>query len=85
MEYVFVCPAGSGYAVALNPSNALTVVAAKVAALVVDEFDCGVMGVVVPMLGEGAGFVLVLPVEEGVDVAGALIFNAVYQSWKALN
>jgi len=39
MEYVFVCPAGSGYAVALNPSNILTVDAASAVALVVDEFD----------------------------------------------
>jgi hypothetical protein len=79
MEYVFVCPAGSGYAVALNPSKFLTMVAARAAALVVDEFDCGVMGVVVPALGGAAGFVLVLPGDVAAEDAGALIFKAVYQ------
>jgi len=85
MEYVFVCPAGSGYAVALNPSKFLTMVAARAVALVVDEFDCGVTGVVVPALGGGAGFVPVLPVEVGVGDGGALIPKAVYQAWKAFH
>ena len=64
-------------------------VAAKAVELVVDEFDCGVMGVVVPALGDGAGFVLVLPVDAGVAVGDALIPKAgaavVYQAWKAFH
>jgi hypothetical protein len=67
----------------------LIVLAAKAVESVVDEFDWGVTGVVVPMLGGVAGFVLVLPGEEAAEDGGALIPKAgaavLYQAWKAFH